>query len=299
MFVRRYMYVLAFGAGLAAACGPAPEPDAGDSTDDGGAVANHDSGSAEEADAGDDASDAGLLDAGRSPDDAGLSPDDAGPDDGGLIDDVDAGSSVDAGVEYDGGAPVDAGGDGGHEQLHDAGPADGGSEAVCTAEEQRACYTGPQGTEDVGLCRAGTETCNASGTGWGPCTGQVTPTTELCETDEDEDCDGASPSCPTTSFSDVHPIFQNKCASCHTSGGSGGHNIGHSDAATAYQQSQQTAYSVSGTKGAAALFRIQNGTMPQGRGCSGDPAQDASNAACLTAAEQSLIQTWLDEGQPE
>ncbi|MCB9648735.1 MAG: VWA domain-containing protein [Deltaproteobacteria bacterium] len=54
---------------------------------------------------------------------------------------------------------------------------------------QRSCYTGPAGTQGVGLCTAGTELCNAPG-GWsGICTGQTLPTPEQCDA-LDHDCDG-------------------------------------------------------------------------------------------------------------
>jgi hypothetical protein len=53
----------------------------------------------------------------------------------------------------------------------------------------RGCYTGPGGTQNVGLCRGGTETCNAPG-GWsGTCVGQILPTAELCDA-PDQDCNG-------------------------------------------------------------------------------------------------------------
>ncbi|MBI2378339.1 MAG: putative metal-binding motif-containing protein [Deltaproteobacteria bacterium] len=52
----------------------------------------------------------------------------------------------------------------------------------------RSCYTGPGGTSGVGLCHGGTETCGPSG--WtGTCSGQVVPSTELCDA-ADQDCDG-------------------------------------------------------------------------------------------------------------
>jgi hypothetical protein len=48
----------------------------------------------------------------------------------------------------------------------------------------RACYTGPTGTQDVGICRGGTQQCTAvAGSGveaYGPCIGQVLPGTETC-----------------------------------------------------------------------------------------------------------------------
>jgi len=39
--------------------------------------------------------------------------------------------------------------------------------------------------------------------------------------------------------------------------------------------------------------------MPQGANCDGDPAQDTGNPACLTQAEQDIIQAWIDGGLPE
>jgi hypothetical protein len=61
---------------------------------------------------------------------------------------------------------------------------------ACNPGEARACYTGPDGTSEVGACRTGVEVCNAEGTSFEPCAGQVTPGTEDCATPEDEDCDG-------------------------------------------------------------------------------------------------------------
>ena len=51
----------------------------------------------------------------------------------------------------------------------------------------RACYTGPEGTEDVGLCRGGEQGC-IEGNVWGPCD-QIIPSEEVCD-GEDNDCDG-------------------------------------------------------------------------------------------------------------
>jgi hypothetical protein len=61
----------------------------------------------------------------------------------------------------------------------------------------RACaYTGPALTLGVGACRAGTQTCQA--TGWSACTGEVVPTSEsaaLCGNGVDEDCNGSDLAC--------------------------------------------------------------------------------------------------------
>jgi hypothetical protein len=63
---------------------------------------------------------------------------------------------------------------------------------VCTAGDTRACYTGPAGTEGVGPCAGGTQTCNSGGTGWGDCTGQTLPAQEggRCTDGVDNDCNG-------------------------------------------------------------------------------------------------------------
>ncbi len=54
------------------------------------------------------------------------------------------------------------------------------------ANAQVSCYSGPGGTEDKGACRAGTSTCTYGV--WGPCTGEVVPAGEACNT-QDDDCD--------------------------------------------------------------------------------------------------------------
>jgi hypothetical protein len=53
----------------------------------------------------------------------------------------------------------------------------------CPAGTMRSCYSGPAGTEGVGLCHAGTQTCMTSSTGgvWGACVGQVLPSCDTCD----------------------------------------------------------------------------------------------------------------------
>ncbi len=82
---------------------------------------------------------------------------------------------------------------------------DSGCCAACTNGETRPCYTGPEGTENVGECRGGMQTC-VNGE-WAPCVGEVTPVDELCDGldnncnslyDEDfpqmgQPCDGPDP----------------------------------------------------------------------------------------------------------
>ena len=61
--------------------------------------------------------------------------------------------------------------------------------AVCTNGQTQACpYTGPPNTENVGICKAGTQTC-VNGQ-WGACEGEVLPTTEICGDGKDNNCNG-------------------------------------------------------------------------------------------------------------
>ncbi len=108
----------------------------------------------------------------------------------------------------------------------------------------------------------------------------------------------ASSAFAQTTFSAAHPVFLANCTPCHVTLGSGGLNIATSNINQAYASSQLISYYVPGqTKGFASLVRIQDGSMPQAAGCTGDPALDVGNSACLTAAEQAVIQAWINDGQ--
>lgn len=58
----------------------------------------------------------------------------------------------------------------------------------CQEGTTRACYAGPPGSENQGICQAGTQQC--TGGQWGACVGQVTPVKERCQDRTDNDCDG-------------------------------------------------------------------------------------------------------------
>ncbi|MCA9720041.1 MAG: choice-of-anchor L domain-containing protein [Myxococcales bacterium] len=62
---------------------------------------------------------------------------------------------------------------------------------LCSPGEQQDCYTGLPQTEGVGECKAGTQTCNENGTGWGACEGEVLPLSDdICANNKDDNCDG-------------------------------------------------------------------------------------------------------------
>ncbi|WP_156338691.1 hypothetical protein [Chondromyces crocatus] len=70
-----------------------------------------------------------------------------------------------------------------------AGGAGGeGPVEACAPGEERACYGGPPGTQEVGICQGGTQVCQDDGR-FGPCAGEVLPAQETCAP-ADEDCDG-------------------------------------------------------------------------------------------------------------
>ena len=48
-----------------------------------------------------------------------------------------------------------------------------GAGCVCIPGSVTTCYSGPPLTEGIGICIAGILTCLPDGTGYGPCTGEV------------------------------------------------------------------------------------------------------------------------------
>ena len=72
----------------------------------------------------------------------------------------------------------------------------------------QACYGGPKGTLNVGICLAGLQRCtaqpNSGVASWGPCVGEIVPRMEICD-GVDNDCDGkldnvmgaGAPCCPS------------------------------------------------------------------------------------------------------
>jgi hypothetical protein len=61
---------------------------------------------------------------------------------------------------------------------------------ACTPGASRACYSGPLGTQGVGRCAAGTQTCSSGGQ-WGTCANERLPLAETCNA-VDDDCDAVT-----------------------------------------------------------------------------------------------------------
>lgn len=74
--------------------------------------------------------------------------------------------------------------------MNDGYP-DNAAGCLCVPKSTDSCYTGPTDTLDVGICHAGTMTCNLLGTGYGACQNEQTPLLEeICDNGDDDDCDG-------------------------------------------------------------------------------------------------------------
>lgn len=69
---------------------------------------------------------------------------------------------------------------------------DGVPDDGCSCEPgfSRTCFSADATLVDVGICKAGVQTCDDDGAGYGACDGEVTPQTEDCGTALDDDCDG-------------------------------------------------------------------------------------------------------------
>lgn len=65
----------------------------------------------------------------------------------------------------------------------------GQTPAQCQPEQTQPCYTGDQGTQQVGVCASGQQRCEQGR--WGACDGEVLPSVEACGDGLDHDCDGS------------------------------------------------------------------------------------------------------------
>lgn len=91
-------------------------------------------------------------------------------------------------IETGGGGQGGSGGTGASGATTSAG---GTSTATsCEPGTSIDCYTGPEGTQGVAMCKGGKRACKADGSGYeDACEGEVVPAAETCASKEDEDCD--------------------------------------------------------------------------------------------------------------
>ena len=81
----------------------------------------------------------------------------------------------------------------------------------CVPGAQVGCYTGPPETQNVGICKDGLQTCNAMGTAYGACTGEVLPgPVDICANNLDDNCDGVKDENPDAD-ADGWPVCGGDC----------------------------------------------------------------------------------------
>jgi hypothetical protein len=98
-------------------------------------------------------------------------------------------------------------------------------------------------------------------------------------------------------YETVKPLFMKKCVPCHLRDGigAGGHTLADSYASA----NEPSAMCDGKKKGECTIVLVKRGFMPFRKGCSGDPAKDVANDACLTVAEQKLLEDWIAGGLKE
>jgi alpha-tubulin suppressor-like RCC1 family protein len=113
-----------------------------------------------------------------------------------------------------------------------------GDGCVCFPNTVIDCYSGPDGTEGKGICHGGSRICNAQGTAFGDCVGEVLPGVETCDTPEDDDCNGVTNESGTGCV-----CFPETILPCPYSGPPGTEGVGTCQAATKTCNTQGTAFS--------------------------------------------------------
>lgn len=108
-------------------------------------------------------------------------------------------------------------------------------------------------------------------------------------------CDGAGSCAGPTYAADLQPLLEKKCGPCHTTFKFGGTNF-----AGVYADALLPALTCPGLDVAACLVvRLETGSMPKNKGCTGKPALDAANPDCFTDGNYAELAGWLAAGRPK
>jgi hypothetical protein len=145
----------------------------------------------------------------------------------------------------------------------------------CAPGSTTPCYTGPAGTQGVGACAGGTQTCNATGDGYGPCAGEVLPQAETCTTTIDDDCNGQ-----TNEGGAGCVCLPGSTASCYT-GPAGSVGVGVCKAGTQVCNGQGTAY---GACVGEVLPQAETCTTPVDDDCNGQVNEGGAGCVCTPSA---------------
>jgi hypothetical protein len=112
-----------------------------------------------------------------------------------------------------------------------------------------------------------------------------------------DDLDASASGAPTgvVSFAaDIHPIFELTCGPCHVDVGYGGHNVGGE---------LEQAYADAVRLGQVLVTRIDGGGMPPPdapppNDCGANGGDQPGDEGCLTTAQVSLVQAWINQCYP-
>ncbi|WP_437983015.1 hypothetical protein [Sorangium sp. So ce117] len=236
---------------------------------------------------------------------------------GGAGGEAGGGTSTSTSAGTGGGTTSGSGGEGGTGGAPGTGGEGGAGGAPGTGGEGGA--GGAPGTGGEGGAGGAPGTGGEGGTGGAPGTGGEggTPDTGGAGGAPGTGGEGGAGGAPGTGgaggagdepvrWADVEPILLAKCSPCHTRtdpAPASGFAITYlsSQLASSSTQCAVDPGAPARTQGECATIRIHdldNATrMPRNRGCTGDPALDVANSACLTAAEQQTLVDWIADGQ--
>ncbi|MCK6590533.1 MAG: SBBP repeat-containing protein, partial [Polyangiaceae bacterium] len=147
-----------------------------------------------------------------------------------------------------------------------------GAACVCVPNSMATCYSGPAGSENVGACKGGMKSCNALGTGYGPCFGEIVPVAETCLTPEDDDCDNE------VNEGGAGCVCQPNTASTCYSGSPGTAGVGICKLGTAICNDQGTAY---GPCAGEVTPGTETCNTPDDDDCDGQTNEEGAGCVCL------------------
>lgn len=167
-------------------------------------------------------------------------------------------------------------------------------ETPCSSGEQRACYTGPEGTLGVGICRGGTQAC-VDGKWSEPCVGQILPAEEACNA-VDDDCDGSIDDGATNACGHCEELaFQpgEACEACGswTCDGEGGVTCVSDRAPPSETCTAESGCAGAWVCGEAGLVTCEAVEVRNGCDLCGGPDLPEKGAACTTA--EGCSGTWV------
>jgi hypothetical protein len=109
---------------------------------------------------------------------------------------------------------------------------------------------------------------------------------------------GSGAGAAVVTYAQIKPALMTRCGPCHAAGGSAAAAHTLADSSASARLAATSPECMGRTKGECAYIRTRSGTMPPRMMfmCTGDPAQDAGKAKCMTQEEQLLFYGWISGG---